>query len=171
MEKQFLLPHKYKKAGWVIYLVAAGLAILFIVLTGILLLTSDLCAAIKGQEEINLTGVSKGILITIGVLLVTAMVLFVIGCLLVAVSKEKIEDEFILKLRKSAFLNAVLYNYVLLMLLYFWLPEPSFLKFFGHSIFNILVMYIFDFHIRLNYQDSIDELENRIKKKRTRNAK
>jgi hypothetical protein len=119
MEKQFLLPHKYKKAGWVIYLVAAGLAILFIVLTGILLLTSDLWAAIKGQEEINLTGVSKGILITIGVLLVTAMVLFVIGCLLVAVSKEKIEDEFILKLRKSAFLNAVLYNYVLLMLLYF----------------------------------------------------
>ena len=92
------------------------------------------------------------------ILLTLLATLLIGGMLGVAFSKERIEDEFLLKLRKNAFLNAVLYNYILLMLLYFWLPNPGFLTFFGHSIFNVLLMYIFDFHARLNYPDYWEKL-------------
>jgi hypothetical protein len=166
MEKQFLLPHQYKKAGWIAICSGIGFFFLIVLGTGLFAPWDDILQIGSKNQMIR----AAKEFFSYGPFLLTVLtILFIGGMLLVALSKEKIEDEFIVKLRKNAFFNAVLYNYILLVLLYFCLPNPIFIKFFAYSIFNVLLMYILDFHIRLNYQDTIEEIETVLKQ--SHNAK
>lgn len=162
MTTSYLLHNKFKNVGWIT--LSAGIVLFFLLVICIAFFApwKEILQISPGQSSMSNAG--KTFFINTPIWLSTLGILLIGGMLVIALSQEKTEDEFIKKLRKSAFLHAVLYNYILLMLLYFWLPEPGFLKFFGFSIFNVLLMYIFDFHIRLNYQDLIDDLENKFKR-------
>lgn len=75
------------------------------------------------------------------------MILPIVGGLLVGFSKEKVEDEFIDKLRLSSLLWAVLINYVVLLVLS--------LTVFGLAFMNVLTVHTFSvlliFIVRFNY--------------------
>ena len=69
-------------------------------------------------------------------MLYTILTIFpIVGGLFVGFSKEKIEDEFINKLRLSSLLWAVLINYLLLLLVS--------LTIFGAAFFNVLTIHMF----------------------------
>ncbi|POY35376.1 hypothetical protein C3K47_15035 [Solitalea longa] len=73
--------------------------------------------------------------------------LTIIGGLLVAFSKEKIEDEFIANLRLSSFMWAVFINYVVLLFTVLFVYGPSFISVMLTNMFTVLIIFI----IRFNY--------------------
>lgn len=78
-----------------------------------------------------------------------AGVIVIIGGLLITFSKEKIEDEFIHTLRLRSFQWAFLLNYIILLILFIFVYEWSFLYVMLYQMFLILILYILRFHYLL----------------------
>ena len=148
MKTKFLFPNQFKLAGWLLLIPSAIIGMLIIFYDFELkFLDSEVFAiysgginfmggsnTIFGFEKNNITDEIFGIL-------------FLIGAIFVAFSKEKKEDEFISKTRLESLLWATYMNYAVLIF--------CFLFFFGTGffivmIFNMYTILIF-FIIRFNY--------------------
>mgnify|MGYP000857572200 CR=1 FL=1 len=145
MQFKLLLPHKFKKAGWLILLPATLLAIIqvFTGFEGIqleaktfALYYSDFFAEDQffALIQTNIANTLIGIL-------------FIIGAMLVGFSREKNEDEFIASLRLSSLLWAVLANYSLLLLAFAFIYGTAFLNVMLYNMFTVLIIFI----VRFNY--------------------
>lgn len=145
MTTTLLLSHRFKAIGWCILIPATilGIILTFTNFEGLALKGTSF--AILNDEflgknqmfsfvETNLTPTIVG-------------VLFIIGALFVAFSKEKTEDEFIAKLRLSSLLWAVWVNYVLLLLCFVFIYGTAFLNVMVYNMFTVLVIFI----VRFNY--------------------
>lgn len=134
--KTYLFPHKCKIIGFIILIV--GLLFGFIFnnyLEGKLMV--DMSWAMNsfphsGKVDLSLTITSC---------------LLIIGGLLACFSKEKVEDEFIAKLRLSSLLWAVLINYLLLLIANFVVYGLDFLNVLFYNMFTPLIIFL----IRFNY--------------------
>ena len=114
MKSNLLLPNKFKNIGWFI-LIPVSIVGVYLSLTGFesVELNSKVFAVIN-EEFLGKSEYFSFIKTDITQTLVGD--LFLIGALLVSFSREKIEDEYIAKLRLSSLLWAVLVNYILLLL-------------------------------------------------------
>ena len=77
-------------------------------------------------------------------------IILIIGLLLIAFSKEKVEDEMIVKIREQSLIWAVLVNFIILIfgiLLIFGLP---YLRFLSLQIFLVLLLFIAKFNFELS---------------------
>ena len=145
MTSNLLLPNKFKIIGWFILIPAISAGI-YLISTGFD--TAPLNAkvfAILNTEFMNDSEYFKFIKTSITQTLVG--VLFLIGGLLVSFSKEKIEDEYIAKLRLSSLLWAVGVNYILLLLGFIFVYGTGFLTVMVYNMFTVLIIFI----IRFNY--------------------
>ena len=124
METRFLLPSKFKKIGWIILIPSSILGLLKI-FSGFELESLDLkmftiCSGMPspffrfGFDKVNLTGTIIG-------------VLFILGAVMVAFSREKVEDEFISKRRLESFLWATYINYAILLFCFLFFYGTCFL--------------------------------------------
>lgn len=77
-------------------------------------------------------------------------VLIILSSILVAFSKEKLEDEYISKIRLESLVWAVYFNYGILLVLFLFVFELSFLWVMIFNMFTILLFFI----IRFNWQIS-----------------
>ena len=151
MKTKLLLPNGYKKMGWIILVPS--------LIMGIVLLATNFEAlglratvfAIYGDEIFGDT-VIFGLLKTY-VMPTLVGVLFIIGALLVAFSKEKREDEYIASLRLSSFLWAVLVNYLLLMFCFLFIYGGGFFSVMLYNMFTMLIIFIARFNFLL-YRNS-----------------
>lgn len=73
-------------------------------------------------------------------------ILFIVGGLIVSFSREKIEDEYIAKLRLSSFQWAFLANYVLLLLCFIFIYGMSFLAVMCYNMFTTMILFIVRFN-------------------------
>jgi hypothetical protein len=148
MRHILLLPNRYKKIGWTIFIP--------MLLLGILIFATDYEAswlhskvfalfsgfpleenkASRWFIETNLTNTIVG-------------VLFIIGALLVGFSKEKNEDEYIASIRLNSLLWAVLVNYSLLIIAFAIVYELPFFTVMTFNMFTVLLLFIFRFHYLL----------------------
>jgi hypothetical protein len=149
MKTKLLLPNKFKKPGWIIMIPSAllGLFILIFDYTfGFLdarvftiyskpLLSGD--AVLFGFIQSNLTLTIVGIL-------------FIIGAVFVAFSREKTEDEFIAKIRLESLLWATYINYGVLLFCFLFFYEIEFLYVMIFNMFTILVIFIFRYYFMLH---------------------
>lgn len=146
MSHSLLLPHKYKRPGWLIMVPA------FIL--GLLSMSNSIPepswlnvrvlslfpAQLSGQQHFfalintNLTNTLLG-------------ALFILGGLLVGFSREKQEDEFIASLRLSSLLWAVLLNYIILFACFLLIYDTGFLMVMIYNMFTTLLIFI----LRFNY--------------------
>jgi len=78
------------------------------------------------------------------------MVLLMVGLLFVAFSKEKMEDEYITKLRGDSLIWAVIVNAVLMILLSMTVFGGWFLYVSFFNLYSVLVLFIIKFNIALN---------------------
>ena len=152
MPHKLLLPNRYKKIGWAIFIPATimGIFLMFTDFDGMPVYAkvfSIVYTEIMGKErpsfifvEVNVTNTIVGIL-------------FIIGGLLVSFSKEKYEDEFINNLRLSSILWAVLVNYLLLLLAFMFIYGMTFLYVMLYNMFTVLIIFIVRFHYVL-YRNS-----------------
>lgn len=145
MANTLLFPNRYKLIGWCILIPATIL--------GLILICTDFEAfPIKGKvfaifnDEIFGKNQSLAFIET-NVTNTVVGILFIVGAMLVGFSKEKVEDEYLSKLRLSSLLWAVWVNYFLLLLSFVFVYGMAFLNVMVYNMFTVLLIFI----LRFNY--------------------
>ncbi|WP_075340294.1 hypothetical protein [Tenacibaculum agarivorans] len=146
MNTNFLLPNKYKFLGWTL--------LTFGILIGFYVIASDYESDLLEIKVLSifsdpLIGGNKGFfkLIENSIVDEIACLLIIIGGLTVGFSKEKIEDEFIAKLRTDSLIWALVINYLILALTIVFVYD---LTFFNILVFNMFTPLLF-FIVRFNF--------------------
>ena len=146
MKTNYLLPNKFKIPGWILLTIG--------IISGIFLFLSDYEGDALTVKVFTIFsepfifgegGFLKIIENSIMDELISLAIIF--GGLLVGFSKEKIEDEFIYKLRKDSLVWAILVNYIVLIIAILLVYE---LSFFDVLVFNMFTPLIF-FIVRFNF--------------------
>ncbi|MCU0459878.1 MAG: hypothetical protein MUE37_12415 [Bacteroidales bacterium] len=148
MKTKLLLPNKFKKPGWIL-LIPSALLGLYVIISDfsfefldarVFTIFSDPIMSgdtiFFGFREDNLTNTILG-------------VLFIIGAMMVAFSREKTEDEFIAKTRLESLLWATYINYGILLFCFLFFYEAEFLYVMIFNMFTILVIFIIRFQYML----------------------
>ena len=150
MKTPLLLPYRYKRIGWLLFVPA--------LIVGLLALTVH--DHLLGWRLTLPSVVSDGLLspsryftlVKAEITYTLAGSLTIIGGLLVAFSREKEEDEYVAQLRLSSLLWAVLVNYGLLLLAFLTVYGTAFLMVLPLNMFTVLVLFIARFEYAL-YQN------------------
>ncbi|MBN1768588.1 MAG: hypothetical protein JXR50_01775 [Prolixibacteraceae bacterium] len=151
MKTNYLFPNRYKKTGWVLFIIGILLGVVYILGTVFMDFETDISIfdlkvfAIAVNRFAGDT--SYFTVIRNEVFDEIACLLIVVGALLVAFSKEKSEDEFISKIRLESLVWATYVNYVILIVSIIFVYE---MIFFWVLIFNMFTLLIF-FLIRYNW--------------------
>jgi len=145
MKTSYLLPHKYKAIGWVL--------LIFGVITGGILFFSEYEVnalkinvisifhdAIFEVEEDFIKIIKNSI---VDELIALAII---IGGLLVGFSKEKVEDEFIYKLRKDSLVWAIIFNYLVLIFTIIFIYDFTFFDVLVLNMFTPLLFFVIRFN-------------------------
>jgi hypothetical protein len=149
MLTKLLLPNRFKRPGWIIFIPSALLGLFIIIFdydfkfldTKVFTIYSGTALFLKehiwfGFMDSNLTKTIIG-------------VLFIIGAMFVAFSKEKTEDEFIAKTRLESLLWATYINYGILLFCFLFFYDFEFLYVMIFNMFTILVIFIIRFYYML----------------------
>lgn len=157
MTSNLLLPNKFKIIGWFI-LIPITIAGIYLTVKGFETVTLNAKVfALVNSDFLGKTEYFSVIKVDLAQTIVG--ILFLIGALLVSFSKEKIEDEFIAKLRLSSLLWAVWLNYILLLLCFVFVYGTDFLTVMMYNMFTVLIIFIIRFNYLLfkNAKMDIDE--------------
>jgi hypothetical protein len=145
MKTNYLLPNKYKTIGWILFVLG--------IVTGVFVFFSDYesnALTIKVLSIYNEAVISNDPdgffkIIENSVVDELAALAIVIGGLLVGFSKEKIEDEFIYKLRKDSLVWALIFNYVVLIFTIIFIYGFTFFDVLVFNMFTPLVFFVLRF--------------------------
>ena len=156
MKTNYLLPNKYKTIGWILFILG---------------LIGGVIVYLSGYESDALTikvlsiynepfiGGDKGFFKIIENSFVDelAALAIIIGGLLVGFSKEKVEDEFIYKLRKDSLVWAIIFNYAVLIFTIIFVYDFTFFDVLVFNMFTPLIFFIVRFnflkHKSLSYEE------------------
>jgi hypothetical protein len=144
MKTKLLFPNQFKNVGWFILIPSTilGILILFFNVKFEFLRAKAFTIycegfytppTIFGLINVNYTATIVG-------------VLFLIGAILVAFSKEKHEDEFIAKTRLESLVWATYINYAILALCFLFFYNTEFLLVMIFNMFTILIFFILRFY-------------------------
>lgn len=130
MKKIILLPNKCKIWGKIIFILSTlfGLYILFIEESYLVILEFDYLQALKNNIAI------------IGSL---------VGLSLVAFSREKVEDEYVMSLRADALIKALALDCVLIVLCALFIYGGEYFYYLSFSQYLVLLLYIFIFRYNM----------------------
>ena len=141
MKTRFLFPHKYRCIGWIIALPAFVLMI-FVLHDGFVFKFLDYSNAATNLDSNFLFNIQvHNFTIEAGSLLL------IVGLLLVAFSRERLEDERITKLRLESLLWAVYVNSALLIFSIIFFYNGLFLNVMAYNICTPLILFIIRFNM------------------------
>ena len=145
METNYLLPYRFKKIGWLLFIPSAILGLLTLIYDW----TPDfLNVNVFGIFIDEIIGTTKPFgFISNNILNEILGVLAIISGLMIAFSKERVEDELISKIRLQSLVWATYWNYGILVLAFLFVFD---LSFFWVMIFNMYTVLIF-FIIKFNW--------------------
>ncbi|NMM47791.1 hypothetical protein [Marinigracilibium pacificum] len=147
MKTSYLLPYEWKKAGWIVFIPSIAIG-LYLVITEYEPSVFDLrLPSIFVDDFIDSDKKLYGI-VENNFLNEIVGVLAIISGLVVAFSKEKIEDEFISKIRLESLVWATYVNYGVLLITILFVYDFSFFYVMIFNMFTILLFFI----IRFNWQ-------------------
>jgi hypothetical protein len=146
MKTKLLFPHRYKWIGWILLIPSSILGVLDIFFkVKFDFLDSRKIFTIYNtgflEAKITLFGFIKGNLAS-----TVFGVLFLMGALLVAFSKEKNEDEFIAKTRLESLVWAIYVNYAVLIFCFLFFYNLEFMMVMIFNMFTILIFFIIRFY-------------------------
>jgi len=148
MKTNYLLPNKYKTIGWILFIIG--------LIAGIFVYTSDYESdaltikvlslyfdpfTIGIQEEAGFFKIIENSIVD-----ELAALAIIIGGLLVGFTKEKVEDEFIYKLRKDSLVWAIIFNYVVLAFTIIFVYDFTFFDVLVFNMFTPLICFVFRFN-------------------------
>jgi hypothetical protein len=156
MKTNYLLPHKYKVIGWVIFI----LGVLFGLFIWITDYESDILTtnvlSIFNDDQIFDSNKKLFKIIENSLIDELTSLAIIIGGLLVGFTKEKIEDEFIYKLRKDSLVWAIIFNYTILILAIIFVYNFTFFHILVFNMFTPLLFFIIRFNF-LKLKSGSDE--------------
>ena len=145
MKTNYLLPNKYKTVGWILFIIG--------LIGGIFIYLSDyesdaLTVNVLSVYNESFLGSEKGFFQIIENSILDELIALAIitGGLLVGFSKEKVEDEFIYKLRKDSLVWAIIFNYAVLILTIVFVYDLAFFDVLVFNMFTPLLFFIFRFN-------------------------
>lgn len=147
---RFLLPTSFKAIGWLISIPTALILLIY-------LFSNPWDAAPPQPFRFFSEAWSKVLDIFSGdtIIVSICMVLLMVGLLFIAFSKEKIEDEYILKLRGDSLIWAVIANAFLLIIASILIYGGWFLYVSFLNLYTLLVLFIIKFKFALNHLKKI----------------
>jgi len=146
MKTNYLLPHKFKALGWVLFIlgIVGGLYVLTANYEQDILSTSVLSIyngdSIFGKEGGFFKIIKNDIFDEIISLFI------IVGGLFVTFSREKVEDEFIYKLRKDSLVWAIIFNYSVLIIAILFVYDFAFFDVLVFNMFTPLIFFILRFN-------------------------
>jgi len=144
---KYLLSNKFKKPGWILFIIG--------IVSGIIHAINDYESRLFTTKVISLFN-SKLLdsenndLVTFvenSIVDELIVITIIIGGLLISFSKEKIEDEFISKMRLDSLVWAILVNYSILLFATVFIYDMRYLHILIYNMFTPLIIFI----IRFNY--------------------
>ena len=156
MQTNYLLPNKYKTIGWILFIVGivSGLFLMFneyetdALTINVLSIYHD--GILSSKEDGFFRIIENSIL---DELIVIAII---VGGLTVGFTKEKVEDEFIFKLRKDSLVWALIFNYAVLIFATVFVYDLVFFDVLVFNMFTPLVFFVFRFNF-LKYKSQSHE--------------
>ena len=144
MEKIFLLPNGFKKVGWIILVPTFVLGVLMTIdgYNGFpsFLLPEWIPLAMKRVLTSDWVGKILNNVAIIGICL---------GCLFVACSRERVEDELIGRIRLNSLLIALYINSSVLIILSLFCYELLFLNVLVFNMFTNIIIFLIVFEMKL----------------------
>ena len=146
MKTNYLLSNKFKIPGWILLSIGLIAGVLFVA-TGF---ESNLLEinvfSIYNSDSIfeDSSGFCK--IIENSVIDEIIALVIIIGGLFVGFSKEKVEDEFIYKLRKDSLVWAIIFNYIVLMFAIIFIYDFTFFDVLVYNMFTPLLFFIIRFN-------------------------
>ncbi|MFL1011531.1 hypothetical protein [Flavisericum labens] len=146
MKTNYLLPNNYKKLGWLLFIggIISGLITYFIGLKTeplkikVLSIFNNFAFGPKEMQYFKF--------IETGFMFELILLSIIFGGLIVGLSKEKVEDEFIYKLRKDSLVWAIVFNYAVLTFLIFFIYNYTFVHVLVLNMFTPLLFFIIRFN-------------------------
>jgi len=147
MGKLYLLPHRFKKFGWVLLL--SGLV--FGISTYVFKADSDYFGRLPFLSiwSNSLTEDSFFTVIRNGFLDELISLLIIVGGILVGFCKTKVEDEFISQIRLSSLVWSMYVNYAVLLLAILFIFDMAFFDVMLFNMFTVLLFFVARFHVLL----------------------
>lgn len=144
MKKEMLLPYGFKKIGWAILIPTLLLGILMLIdgfngLPSFLLSDNADTPVYRFLDSAAMACALNNI----------ALIGICVGGILVACSRERIEDEMISRIRLNALLTALYVNYALLILAALCVYGEHFLNIMVYNLFTMLLIFLAVFRWQL----------------------
>jgi len=160
MEARFLFPHRYKLIGW-IFAIPSLILGSFVLFDGFLFdfLNIELPFKYIFDDSISFGNGTTNLVDEVSVLNITdeiASVGTIIGMLLVAFSKVKLEDEYVSKIRLESLQWAIYLNFGLLVLATIFVHGAAFFSVTVYNMFTPLIIFIIRFHYILFIKPSFE---------------
>lgn len=147
MKTNYLLPHKYKIIGWVILILGITSGLFFLNQDFESdFLKVDVFAIYNGDDFISDDGGFFKIIENNSILDEIIALNIIFGGLIVGFTKEKVEDEFIYKLRNDSLVWAIILNYIILVFTIVFIYEFTFFNVLVYNMFTPLLFFIFRFN-------------------------
>lgn len=151
MKTKLLLPNQFKKVGWIILIPSTLLGLYVIIsdntfdfLNVRVFTIYNKSFLFDSSETVRFGFIGHNLTNTV------AGVLFIVGAMFVAFSREKSEDEFIAKIRLESLLWATYINYAILLFCFLFFYEYEFLYVMIFNMFTILVIFIIRYYFMLH---------------------
>lgn len=156
MKTNYLLPNKYKTVGWILFIL--GL-IGGIVITGTDYESKALSIKVLTIYDDSFLASDNGFFRIIDNSIVDELIAIaiIIGGLIVGFTKEKVEDEFIYKLRKDSLVWAIIANYIILLIAIIFVYNFTFFNVLVYNMFTPLLFFIVRFNFLKLKSDSHEE--------------
>lgn len=141
MESKFLLPHRWKTVGWVLLIPSFIMGILWE--AGVKIVVMTPVFAIWSTKQELFTVIYKNIYNEI------VSIPLLISLMIVSFSKEKYEDEYILKLRLDSLVWSLYINFSILLFSILFIFKDGFQNIMIYNMFLILILFIIRFNFIL----------------------
>ncbi len=161
MTTNYLFPHRLKKIGWIIFVPAVTVGIVFLILDAFF---HDYLHSVIFDKFLSVLNVKVfAILYRVpfgdpsffevresNIFSEIIGILIILGGILVGFSREKIEDEFIAKTRLDSLVWAVYVNYAILIFCFIFFYGLTFLNVMIIHMFSVLLLFIGRFYYTLH---------------------
>ncbi|MCD6091181.1 MAG: hypothetical protein J7J72_06750 [Bacteroidales bacterium] len=145
MKTNFLLPNRFKRIGWIIFIPVVILGLLWVIFE-FEPTAFDIKTIALFNEKFS-DSVQFFVIVENNIVDEIIGILIIVSAIFIAFSKEKTEDEFISKIRLESLVWATYVNYAILILALIFVYNMSF---FWVMVFNMFTVLIF-FIIRYNW--------------------
>lgn len=161
METKFLFPHSFKKIGWIIFLPSLVLGLIVIFDDFSLNALDGRMLTIYKSESVPLIS-PKTVgnwfqIIDVNFTQTLVGLLNIIGLLFIAFAKEKVEDEYIRKVRLDALVLATYINYGLLIFCFVFFYNLDFLIVMIFNLFTTLIFFIIFYYYMIYQTDNVNQ--------------